>query len=814
MNPVIERFWLTLLGMVRASLCHSGLELKYWTFAEQYSVGMYNRIPASNPPHHIPIEKYLGKPMAPAVRQLLMKLPPFGTTAFVHMPNGKLDPKARQGIYLGMNMKNASAIVYFPDTQSIVQSNNVKYGQLIYPPKVPNEGHQLTAMLDLIRAMGFDTPIDRSGSSTTDRSIGVLQPAPAPAAVPVPAPAVPAALPAPVLMPIVDEDGEDPLLNVVWQTYPEIHQKEALEDIHVLAALLMSQYDEPRTVTQARASPLRDRWETAMRGEIQKLVDFTAIEIVQFSSVPIGTLIMISHFVFKIKPTIEGMIKETKARLVCSGDRQVLNVHDQADGIASPVVAMAACRVLAAGSAAMHWHCMVIDVASAFMQSDPLEDIIYMWLPKGYYIGDDGKSNLVRLVAAVNGIKQGPHVFYTTVHATLTGQQFKMICCATDPCVFYVDLGLPTQLKLSLVVDDLIVWAQQRSTLLEFKDKFNKRFKLSKADELGMEPMLVLGLFWSYDREAGTLTMTQPEYIKRCLNKFGMADCKPSPIPMATDVDLYLNFDTLSPLTKPNLAIYQSMVGCLIYISNAYRPDILLSTNSMAKFMTIGANSHHLMLVKKIFRYLQGTKTLGLTFTKPQDPANINKIQLWCDAQHLGDSSTHAKRSVKSVGGFVIMMNGASVWSRSFRLALVTMSSTESELVTLSEGAKGVAFIRYLCEAIGFQQQPAIEAFEDNQSCIAIASSPLVSQRTKHLDQRYHFARELVLKKQLLVIYCPTADMIADMLTKPLAQVALERFRDMVLGTRRVALPPIPVQTKSTKQPRKEESRSIDVPND
>ena len=81
--------------------------------------------------------------MAPAVRQLLMKLPPFGTTAFVHMPNGKLDPKARQGIYLGMNMKNASAIVYFPDTQSIVQSNNVKYGQLIYPPKVPNEGEIL-----------------------------------------------------------------------------------------------------------------------------------------------------------------------------------------------------------------------------------------------------------------------------------------------------------------------------------------------------------------------------------------------------------------------------------------------------------------------------------------------------------------------------------------------------------------------------------------------------------------------------------------------------------------------------------------------
>ena len=93
---------------------------------------------------------------------------------------------------------------------------------------------------------------------------------------------------------------------------------------------------------------------------------------------------------------------------------------------------------------------------------------------------------------------------------------------------------------------------------------------------------------------------------------------------------------------------------------------------------------------------------------------------------------------------------------------------------------------------------------------VSKAANTGAGRRTKHLDQWYHFARELVLKKQLLLRYCPMQDMIADMLMKPLAQVALERFRDMVLGTRRVALPPIPGQTKSAK----DESRAIDVPND
>ncbi|KXJ76875.1 hypothetical protein RP20_CCG008711 [Aedes albopictus] len=70
---------------------------------------------------------------------------------------------------------------------------------------------------------------------------------------------------------------------------------------------------------------------------------------------------------------------------------------------------------------------------------------------------------------------------------------------------------------------------------------------------------------------------------------------------------------------------------------------------------------------------------------------------------------------------------------------------------------------------------------EDNQSCIAMLSSTGGgSRRTKHIDTRFNFVRELMSTDVMEVRYCPTDSMIADILTKPLARVKLERFRAQI----------------------------------
>ena len=69
---------------------------------------------------------------------------------------------------------------------------------------------------------------------------------------------------------------------------------------------------------------------------------------------------------------------------------------------------------------------------------------------------------------------------------------------------------------------------------------------------------------------------------------------------------------------------------------------------------------------------------------------------------------------------------------------------------------------------------------QDNQGALAITKNPVKHSRTKHIDIRYHFIRENLLKNEFNIEYCPTTHMIADIMTKSLGTQLFERFRGMM----------------------------------
>jgi hypothetical protein len=71
-------------------------------------------------------------------------------------------------------------------------------------------------------------------------------------------------------------------------------------------------------------------------------------------------------------------------------------------------------------------------------------------------------------------------------------------------------------------------------------------------------------------------------------------------------------------------------------------------------------------------------------------------------------------------------------------------------------------------------------SFEDNQSCLKLAQSEQFGRRSKHIATRYHFIKENILKEVVKCIYCPTAEMIADALTKPLQSIKIKKFSSMM----------------------------------
>ena len=70
--------------------------------------------------------------------------------------------------------------------------------------------------------------------------------------------------------------------------------------------------------------------------------------------------------------------------------------------------------------------------------------------------------------------------------------------------------------------------------------------------------------------------------------------------------------------------------------------------------------------------------------------------------------------------------------------------------------------------------------YEDNQSCLKLTQNEKFSRRTKHIETKYSFVRDLAEKKVLKFIYCPTEEMEADILTKPLQANKIKYFRQLL----------------------------------
>jgi hypothetical protein len=137
----------------------------------------------------------------------------------------------------------------------------------------------------------------------------------------------------------------------------------------------------------------------------------------------------------------------------------------------------------------------------------------------------------------------------------------------------------------------------------------------------------------------------------------------------------------------------------------------------------------------------------------------------YSDADWAGDIDTR-----RSTSGYVFLLNGGCISWRSKKQRTVALSSTEAEYMALSEATQEAvwlkAFMRELGEDAG---DGALTVYEDNQGAIALAKNPEFHKRTKHIDIRYHFVREKVEDGQVMLQYCPTQDMLADLMTKPIS---------------------------------------------
>jgi ribonuclease HI len=139
----------------------------------------------------------------------------------------------------------------------------------------------------------------------------------------------------------------------------------------------------------------------------------------------------------------------------------------------------------------------------------------------------------------------------------------------------------------------------------------------------------------------------------------------------------------------------------------------------------------------------------------------MTELEGYVDSDWAGDPETR-----RSTSGFIFKLGTASVSWKSGKQPIVACSTTEAEYIALSEAVREASWLRSMLEELGFSSTRPTTIFEDNQGCISISKNRRTDKRTKHIDIKYHYVRDQVEEKNIILQYCPTDIMAADAMTK------------------------------------------------
>ncbi|KAH7472327.1 Retrovirus-related Pol polyprotein from transposon TNT 1-94 [Phytophthora ramorum] len=395
-----------------------------------------------------------------------------------------------------------------------------------------------------------------------------------------------------------------------------------------------------------------------------------------------------------------------------------------------------------------------VDVDTAFLYGD-VEEELYMDQPDGFE-DQVNPTKKCLLMQALYGTKQAARQWNSKLNKHLEGQGFHR--SAADPCVYV----RRSDSKFSIIivyVDDLMIFSRTKAEIGEIKKALKREFSIKELGEL----KYCLGIEIHRNRDDKTIVMNQRAYIQRLAEKFGVEKCKAVHTPA----------DSNSKLVKPSededfvpRYPYRELVGALMYLATCTRPDIAQAVGEVAKFCE-RYNKSHWVAAKRILKYLKTTQDLGLVF----NGGTKGELIGYADANWAGDLDTR-----RSTTGYVFFLNGSAISWKSKRQPTVATSSTEAEYMALYNATQEAVWLRQLLLDVGCECVGATTIFQDNQGCIALAKNPAYHSRTKHIDLKYHFLREKVEDKVIVLEYKPTDEMIADGFTKALARPKHRQF--------------------------------------
>jgi hypothetical protein len=265
----------------------------------------------------------------------------------------------------------------------------------------------------------------------------------------------------------------------------------------------------------------------------------------------------------------------------------------------SPVARLPTIRVLLALAAAYKLLVHQMDVKTIFLNGE-LEEEIYMQQLEGFVVKGQ-ESKVCCLIKSLYDLKQAPIQWHEKFNNTLTTIRF----CVhkTNKCVYYRFSGSKGVI-LCLYVDDILIFRTKLEAIMETKVFLFKNFDMKDLGEADV--ILNIKLIKGEDG----ITLSQSHYVEKVLTRFGHMDYKP----VATPYDP--SYTLCKYESKPvNQLLYSQIIGSLMYLSSATRPNISYAVWRLARY-SANLGDRHWVALYKVLRYLKGVMNLGIKYTE------------------------------------------------------------------------------------------------------------------------------------------------------------------------------------------------------
>ena len=276
-----------------------------------------------------------------------------------------------------------------------------------------------------------------------------------------------------------------------------------------------------------------------------------------------------------------------------------------------------------------------------------------------------------------------------------------------------------------------------------------------KISSLG-EAKFCVDIRITLNRKDRTVSLSQTTLIHKIIHQFGQQDAYPANSPM--DPGLKLRCPNISTEDQECLSRlpYQSLIGCLIYLSVGTRPDITYAVQQLSQFLDSYMYAHWNAAIRVVC-YLKGTQDLKLTL------GSHKSIELL----GLTDSDwANCLDMRRSIGGYSFTLGSGLISWTTHKQKTVATSSCEAEYTAAFEAAKESIWLRNLLLNIGFPQKSPTTILCDNNATINLSEDPSLHQHVKHINIKYHFLREHVNMGEITLKYINTNDNLTDIFTK------------------------------------------------